>query len=199
VAREVKRLQSFYGNDDVSITWREKNPKRNVKQYTILTRLLSSYSVSIILWRVNVLMYLCKEYYNDLDNCMFTIHNGLGDFQFNRLLEWNDFWKFLSFYGGLRYQYWSIDCLLFYVPLENLQLIIMETSKGCKFQTYTRRWGPLSREGSLSGNTCCDTCFPNLIWRTAPLSRLLRQGVMKTYSNGFTHYLPSIKYSKLHL
>jgi hypothetical protein len=37
----------------------------------------------------------------------------------------------------------------------------METSplpvKGCKFSAYARRSGPLSREGSLSCDTCCDT------------------------------------------
>jgi hypothetical protein len=56
----------------------------------------------------------------------------------------------------------------------------METSplpvKGCKILAYARRSGPLSREGSLSCHTCCDTGprISGLIRRTAPFSRLLR-------------------------
>ena len=48
--------------------------------------------------------------------------------------------------------------------------------KGCNILTYARRSGPLSREGSLSCHTCCDTGLglSGLIRRTAPFSRLLR-------------------------
>jgi hypothetical protein len=50
----------------------------------------------------------------------------------------------------------------------------METSlllvKACKIYVYARRSGPVSREGSLSWHTCCDTNYPkwisvSMIWR----------------------------------
>jgi hypothetical protein len=55
----------------------------------------------------------------------------------------------------------------------------MKTSlpvKGCKIQVYAGCAGPLSREGPLSCQPCCNTGprFFRLIRRTAPLSRLLR-------------------------
>jgi hypothetical protein len=48
--------------------------------------------------------------------------------------------------------------------------------RGCKIWAYPQHSEPLSREGSLSCHTCCDTGprFCGLIQRTAPFSRLLR-------------------------
>ena len=48
--------------------------------------------------------------------------------------------------------------------------------KVCKIWVYAWRSGPLSREGTLSCHTCCDTGprFSILIQRTGPFSRLLR-------------------------
>jgi hypothetical protein len=53
-----------------------------------------------------------------------------------------------------------IDCLRFYVPLKNFSLIWRRHPlpvKGYKIEAYARRSGPLSREGSLSCHTWCDT------------------------------------------
>ena len=49
--------------------------------------------------------------------------------------------------------------------------------EGLQILAYARHLRPLSREGSLSCHTCCDTGlgFYGLIRRTAPFSRLLRQ------------------------
>jgi hypothetical protein len=55
----------------------------------------------------------------------------------------------------------------------------MQTSplpmKGCKILAYAWLSWLLSREGSLSCHTCCDTglSFSGLIWRTAPFSHPL--------------------------
>jgi hypothetical protein len=53
------------------------------------------------------------------------------------------------------------DYFLFYVLLKNFLDTYLETLplpiKGCKILAYVRRSGPLSREGSLSCHTCCDT------------------------------------------
>jgi hypothetical protein len=48
--------------------------------------------------------------------------------------------------------------------------------KGCKISAYARRSGPLSREGSLSCHTCCDTGprFFRSHPKDRPFSRLLR-------------------------
>jgi hypothetical protein len=74
----------------------------------------------------------------------------------------------------------------------------METSPlpmGCKILAYVRRSWPLSREGSVSCHTCCDT-GPR-IFRSHPKARpnqslhTTHEGVWRTYSNpdphGYTH------------
>jgi hypothetical protein len=58
-------------------------------------------------------------------------------------------------------KYWLIDWLFtvlrpaqdFFTYMETLPLPV----KGCKIWAYARRSRPLSREGSLSRHTCCDT------------------------------------------
>jgi hypothetical protein len=74
--------------------------------------------------------------------------------------------------------------LLFYVPLKNFSHIRGRHSHHCRWRAakfrpilpYVRRSGPLSREGSLSCHTCCNTgpqFFSGLI-RRIKFSRLLR-------------------------
>jgi hypothetical protein len=56
---------------------------------------------------------------------------------------------------------WLIDWLFTVLRPAQEYFTYMETSplpvKGCKISAYARRSGPLSREGSLSCHTCCDT------------------------------------------
>ena len=71
----------------------------------------------------------------------------------------------------------------------------METSplpvEGCKIQAYARRSGPLSREGSLSCHTCCDT-GPRF-FRSHPKDRPIQspftthEGMWRIYSNPDSH------------
>ena len=71
----------------------------------------------------------------------------------------------------------------------------METSpmpvKGCKILAYARHSGPLSREGSLSCHTCCDT-GPR-VFRSQTNDRSIqsplttRKGMLRTYSNPDRH------------
>jgi hypothetical protein len=71
----------------------------------------------------------------------------------------------------------------------------METSplpvKGCKIYAYARRSGPLSREGSLSCHTCCDTGprFFQSHPKDRPIQSPLttRMGMRRTYSNPDPH------------
>ena len=84
-----------------------------------------------------------------------------------------------------------IDYFLFYVPLHNISLIIMETSplpvKGYNIQANARHSGHLSREGCLLCHTCCDTgprflrSHPNDQPFQSPLTT--RKGMQGTYSN----------------
>ena len=83
--------------------------------------------------------------------------------------------QFIPLYVG-----WLIDWLFRVLRPAQEYFTYMETSplpvKGYKIEAYARRSGPLSREGSLSCHTCCDTGLgmSGFIWRTAPFSRLLR-------------------------
>jgi hypothetical protein len=59
--------------------------------------------------------------------------------------------------------------------------------KGCKIQTYARNSGPLSREGSLSCHTCCETgpqflrSHPKVSPIQSPLTT--HKGMWRIYSN----------------
>jgi hypothetical protein len=63
--------------------------------------------------------------------------------------------------------------------------------KGCKIWAYARRSGPLSREGSLSCHTCCETgprffrSHPKDLPIQLPLTT--RMGMQRTYSNPDPH------------
>jgi hypothetical protein len=52
---------------------------------------------------------------------------------------------------------WLIDYLMFYVLLKNFSLIWRRKHCRWRAEACARRSGPLSREGSLSCHTCCDT------------------------------------------
>jgi hypothetical protein len=62
---------------------------------------------------------------------------------------------------GTLYNDWLIDYLRLYVPLKNDRDVTITGEGFQKFPgknyAYTRHSGPLSREGSLSCHTCCDT------------------------------------------
>jgi hypothetical protein len=81
-----------------------------------------------------------------------------------------------------KHQDWLIDWLFTVLRPTQEFFTYIETSplpvKGLKIWAYARRSGPLSREGSLSCHTYCDSIrdlgFSGPIRRTAPFSRLLR-------------------------
>jgi hypothetical protein len=76
--------------------------------------------------------------------------------------------------------HWLIAWLFIVLRLaQDFVFAYMETSplpvKDCKIWAYARRSKPLSREGSLSCHTCCDT-GPQFFWSHSKVSfsRLLR-------------------------
>ena len=93
---------------------------------------------------------------------------------------------------------WLIDWLTIALRPAQEYLTYMETSqlpvKGCKMLAYARRSEPLSREGSLSCRTCCDT-GPRF-FRSHPKDRPIQspltshQGMWRIYSNPDPHGSP---------
>jgi hypothetical protein len=105
---------------------------------------------------------------------------------------WPSFWETLT---------WAIliDCLGFYVPLKNISLIWRRHHyrwRAAKCSPYARRSGPLSREGSLSCHTCCDT-GPRF-FRSHPKDRPIQspltthKGMWRIYSNPDPHGEPGL-------
>jgi hypothetical protein len=96
-------------------------------------------------------------------------------------VRWN-----LGFSGLIR---WLVGYLLFSVPLKNVSLVWRRHHyrwRAAKFSS-ARCSGPLSREGSLSCHTCCDTGprFFRLHPKDRPIQSPLTtyKGVWRTYSN----------------
>jgi hypothetical protein len=94
-----------------------------------------------------------------------TLSNIKGSLEFDEMIDW------------------LIDYLWFYVPLKNFSLIQRRHQCRCS--------GPLSREGSLSCHTYCDTGPP--FFQSHPKDRPIqlplttRMGMWRIYSNPDPH------------